>query len=350
MLHAVIMAGGAGTRFWPASREARPKQLLALAGKKPLLRATFDRIESLAAPGRVWVVTGSEMAAAVRELLPEVPPANVLCEPCVGLAALVASQSDPEAVCVVVPADHVIPEADRLRSALAAGARLVAEEGGLLTFGVRPTRPETGYGYLEVGSHYRTVDGWDVHRLERFQEKPDLETARRYAEGGAHLWNSGMFAWRAADLLAEIERQLPLLAGGLQRIGSAPDGAGGGGVLEQVYPTLPRVSVDFGVMEGARTAWTVPVDFGWSDVGSWPALAEALGRDSSGNVTRGRVVALDTARSVLIGEGPVVAAVEVDGLIVVATPDAVLIAPVDAGQRVKDIVARLAELGWTDVL
>jgi len=357
MLHAVIMAGGSGTRFWPASRRSRPKQLLSLVGGVPLIRTTVDRVLPLVPAERIWVVTTEATAEATRQVLPELAPGNVLVEPegrdtaaCAGFAAVVVRRSDPDGVCLVLPADHVIRETSRFRRALAAGAQMVEDNGGLLTFGVRPTRPETGFGYLQVGTEHGSVEGWPVHTLARFVEKPDLETARQYLAEGGYLWNSGMFVWPVADLLAEIRRQLPRLADGLESIADALGGDREEETIAEVYPTLQRISVDYGIMEGAEDCWTIPVDFPWSDVGAWPALGELLECDDSGNAVRGRTVVLDCDDCVLIGEGPLVAAAGVKDLIVVATPEAVLVVPAAEAQRVKDIVAQIEERDWSDVL
>lgn len=357
MLHAIIMAGGSGTRFWPASRRSRPKQFLALATDTPLLRTTLERLRGMVPPERVWVVTTAATADSTRQILPEVPPANVLAEPigrntaaCTGLAAHAVLAGDSAAVCAVFPADHLIGQEDRFRSAIGAGCRLVEREGGLLTFGVRPTRPETGFGYLELGPEHAHDGEWVIHRLQRFVEKPDRDRARRYLDSGRFLWNSGIFAWRAADLLGEIERQLPELATGLDRVASALGSVEADDVLDEVYPNLPATSVDFGVMEGAELCWTVPVDFPWSDLGSWPALSEALPTDASGNLGRGRIHSEEAHGNVLVSTGPVLSVRGVDDLVVVATPDAVLVVPKDQAQRTKDIVEALREKGWEDVL
>lgn len=357
MLHAVVMAGGSGTRFWPASRHDRPKQLLALASELSMVEATVARILPLVPAERVWVVTTAATADATRNALGALAPDHVLVEPdgrdtaaCAAYAARVLLNRDPDARCLVLPADHLIADEERFRSAMAAGAAVVAARGGLLTFGVEPTRPETGYGYLAVGAADGAEGGWPVHRLDRFVEKPDHDTARSYLETGGYLWNSGMFAWRAADLLAEVRRQMPLLADGVETIGRALGTADEARTLAEVYPRLPRTSVDFGIMEAAESCWTVPVDFGWSDVGSWPSLAEVLAADDRGNVSRGRTVAIDSRGSVLVGDGVVVAAVGVSDLVVVATPDAVLVVPRDRAQRVKEVVEALHDRGWDDVL
>jgi mannose-1-phosphate guanylyltransferase len=257
---------------------------------------------------------------------------------------------DPEAVCIVLPADHVIGEEEQFRAAMAAGAEFVSREGGLLTFGVRPTRPETGYGYLELGPEHSRRDKWSIHRLRQFVEKPDVEHARTYLDSGGYLWNAGIFAWRATTLLDEIRRQIPDLASGLDRIGAALGTAKFDAVLSEVYPSLPATSLDFGIMEGAEQLWTLPVDFPWSDVGSWTALAEGLSDDATGNATRGRVQAIDADNNVLVSTGPVLSVVGVDNLVVVATPDAVLVVPKDQAQRVREVVEGLREKGWDDVL
>lgn len=357
MLHAVIMAGGSGTRFWPASRRDRPKQLLSLISDEPLLRATRDRLGGLVPADRTWVVTTRNTAAATRALLPELPERNILAEPegrntaaCAGLAAVAVLAEDPEAVCVVLPADHLIPDAARFRSAVAAGASVVARHGGLLTFGIAPTRPETGYGYLELGPAHGREGEWTIHRLRRFVEKPDLETARRYVSGGGFLWNAGIFAWRARDLLAAIDLYLPALGSGLAKIADAWSGPAAAAILAETYPELPATSIDFGIMERAADCWVMPVDFPWSDVGSWTALGDELPADGDANALRGRVATLDAAGNVLVSTGPVVAAIGVSDLVVVATPDAVLVVPREEAQRVKEIVEELRGRGWEDVL
>ena len=357
MLHAVIMAGGSGTRFWPASRHDCPKQLLALASDKTLFRVTVDRILPLVPAERVWVVTTAATADATRAAVPELAPSHILAEPagrdtaaCAAYAARVLLHHDADAHCLVFPADHVIPDEARFRSAMAAGAAAVEQRGGLLTFGITPTRPETGYGYLGLGRQVFNQDGWRVHTLDRFVEKPDRDTAEGYLADGGFLWNSGMFAWRATDLLAEVRRQLPLLFDGVAVIGDALGTPDETATLKEFYPHLPRTSVDFGIMESARQSWTVPVDFGWSDVGSWPALAEVLSADKHGNVARGRTLELDAQGNILMGNDVVVAAVGVRDLVVVATPDAVLVVPKAEAQKVKEVVEALRDRGWDDVL
>jgi mannose-1-phosphate guanylyltransferase len=318
---------------------------------------TFERLGELVPPERVWVVTTAATATATRELLPELPDENVLAEPvgrntaaCAGFAAHAILARDPEGTCVVFPADHVIGEIDRFRSAMAVGAGLVEGEGGLLTFGVKPTRPETGYGYLELGAEHLRDGEWMVHRLQRFVEKPDVNRAQRYIQSERFLWNAGIFAWRARDLLEEIDHQLPELARGLNTLAASFGSVESDAVLAEVYPSLPATSVDFGVMEKAERCWVVPVDFPWSDVGSWPALEEVLAVDEAGNLGRGRVHTESARGNVLVSTGPTISVIGVDDLVVVATPDAVLVVPKHEAQRVKGVVEALEEKGWDDVL
>ncbi len=356
MLHAVIMAGGSGTRFWPASRSHRPKQLLAISGEQPLLRRTWERLEGWVPPERVWVVTTAGLVSEVSRLLPEIPATNILGEPagrdtaaCAGYAAARLLTEDSEAVCLVLPADHVIGDHEAFRTAMLAGVDHVNSHGGLLTFGVRPTRPETGYGYLQLGDAAPTGTS-RVHRLQRFVEKPDIETARRYLDDGGYLWNAGIFAWRAADILSEIRRQLPELAAGLGRLSAAFGTPQERATIQEIYPTLPRTSVDFGIMEHAGTVWCVPVKFPWSDVGSWGEAWEIAAKDPSGNATSGRVITIDSEGSLVSTDGPAVAVVGGHDLIVVATRDAVLVLPRDQAQRVKEVVQDLERRGWGDLL
>jgi mannose-1-phosphate guanylyltransferase len=357
MLHAVIMAGGSGTRFWPVSRRRRPKQLLPIAGDVPLLRRTFERLQPWIPSSRVWVVTTRELVRPTADLLPELPRSNILGEPagrdtaaCAGYAAIRVRAADPEAVCLVLPADHVIGAGEDFREAMEAGADHVREHGGLLTFGIRPTRPETGYGYLELGPEVATSRGHAVHRLRRFVEKPDAETARTYLARGGFLWNSGMFVWQARDLLEEIAALLPELSEGLEGIAAALGTPDEGEVLDRLYPQLPRTSVDFGVMERARLVWCIPVAFPWSDVGSWHAAWEVAEKDAAGTAVRGRVVTLDARSSLVVSDGPAVAVAGVEDLVVVATADAVLVVPRSQSQRVKEIVAELERRGWSELL
>ena len=355
-LFAVVMAGGAGTRFWPLSRRARPKQLLPLLDGRSLLAATAERLLPLVPSERTLVVTGAEVAAAVRAELPGLPGENVLVEPvgrdtaaCVGWVAWRLAAAHPDAVMLVVPADHVIPDASAFRLALAAAAATAHARGGLVTIGFRPTRPETGYGYLELGEAAGAGGGHDVFRVAWFVEKPAPERAEAMLTAGRYRWNGGLFAWKVTAICDAIRAHLPALAAGLDAMMADARELGEDAAVARHYPALERISIDFGVMERAGTVWAVAVDFEWSDVGSWLGLAEVLS-PAGDEVRIGDVIGAGTAGNVLVSDGPLVAAVGVHDLVVVATGDAVLVVPKEQCQRVKELVELLRASGRTDLL
>ncbi|NCO69574.1 MAG: mannose-1-phosphate guanylyltransferase, partial [Acidobacteria bacterium] len=283
-LVAVVMAGGSGTRFWPLSRAARPKQLLPFAGGRSLLAATVERLAPLVGSDRTLIVTNATVAEAVRADLPDLPGDAILAEPvgrdtapCIGWVAWRLAQTHPDAVMVVLPADHVIPDGAALCRALTDAAAIARSTGGLVTLGLAPTRPETGYGYLELGDEAIVATAHTARRVRRFVEKPDQAHAVAYLAAGNYRWNSGMFAWTVAAIVAAIRRHLPELAAGLDELALLTSHVGEAAALAEVYPRLHRTSIDFGVMEHAAEVWAVPVGFAWSDVGSWLGLEEVLG-------------------------------------------------------------------------
>jgi mannose-1-phosphate guanylyltransferase len=354
-VYAVVMAGGSGTRFWPLSRAARPKQFLALSGERPLVVETVERLPPLAAIDRTYVVCGPVHAPAVRELLPALPAANVLVEPCarntapcVGLAALHVARRDPRGVLAMLPADHHVARPEAFRAALAAGAAL-AEAGHVATIGIRPSRPETGYGYLKVGTPLAGFPG-GAARVERFVEKPDRATAERYLADGGYLWNGGIFLFRADVILEEIRAAMPALAARLEAIAAALGTPAYDEVLAREFPACPSESIDYGVMERSSRIAVVPADFGWSDVGSFAALPEVRAADASGNVTGGEALVLDGKDNVVLADGRLVAVVGVDGLVVVDAGDAVLVCPRDRAQDVKKVVDELKRRGRSELL
>ncbi len=356
VLFALVMAGGSGTRFWPMSRSARPKQVLPLDGGASLLAATLARLAPLVPAERTLLVTGREMEAAVRSEAGAIPAGNVLVEPvgrdtaaCVGWAAWRLAESRPGAVMVVVPADHRIPDGVALRKSLAAAAAAAFARGGLVTLGINPDRPETGFGYLELGDVEGGAGGLPVVRVRRFVEKPDRSNAEAMLAAGNFRWNAGIFAWTVEAIRTAIRRHLPELAEGLDAMMRQAREDGDVEAVRRCFPGLPRVSIDFGVMEKAELVWAVPVDFAWSDVGSWPALAE-LAPPATEGVALGDVVTIDCERCVLVSDGPAVAALGVQDLIVVATPDAVLVVPKAEAQRVKELVDALRRAGRGELL
>jgi mannose-1-phosphate guanylyltransferase len=350
------MAGGSGTRFWPLSRRRRPKQLLPFAQGRSLLSATVERLLPMVPPERILVATGAAIVEAVQADLPLLPRENILAEPigrdtaaCIGWVAWRLASSHPGATMVVVPADHVIPDGRALRTALAAAAELAAHGNALVTLGLHPTSPEPGFGYLELGDVTKITGGLAARPVLRFVEKPGREQAAELLAAGNWRWNSGMFAWRVESIVAAIREHLPALAAALDCMRQDAAVWGEHEALARHYPNLPRVSIDFGVMEKASEVWSIPVRFSWSDVGSWPGLAGVLPAQQAGAVL-GDALAIDSRGCILASSGPLVAAVDLEEMVVVATPDAVLVMPRSSSQRVKEIVDRLEAAGRSDLL
>jgi mannose-1-phosphate guanylyltransferase len=351
---AVIMAGGTGTRFWPQSRKAWPKQFLALAGSQDsLLQQTVERLEGLVPPERVLVVTSARHAEATRVQLPHLPPNNVLAEPvgrntapCVAWAAAHVSARSPSAVMAVLPADPHIEDVPGYR-AVVESAIDAARDGGLVTIGVSPTRPETGYGYVELGPALRE----GVYRVARFVEKPTLEVAQGFLLAGNFLWNSGMFFFRADVVLEEFERQLPDLHAFAracrERLASDSDAD----LVEEKYAQLTSISIDHGIMERARDIRVVPGAFGWFDIGSWTTAYELAQKDETDNAVSGEAALVDCERCYVRGkQGKMIAVVGMKDVIVVDTDDALLILPRERAQDVRQVVDLLQKKNATGYL
>jgi mannose-1-phosphate guanylyltransferase len=355
-VHAVILAGGSGTRFWPASRRKTPKQLLPLAGQAdvPLIAATLQRLHPLIPAERVWVSTGASLVSATAATLPTVPETHLLAEPvarntapAIGWAAATIARADPDALVAVLPADHCIADEGEFRAVLARALR-AAEGGWLTTVGIVPTRPETGYGYIEVGD---TVSE-GVHKAVRFVEKPNRDRAEVYVKGGRHLWNAGMFFFQARAMRAAIAEHLPALDAGLDKIDAAAKEGKEAAVLAEVFPTLPSISIDHGVMEKAGRIAVDPGDFGWNDVGSWEATWEMSARDANGNALPEGTIAVDARNNLVRDLSRTAGAkrwaiVGVSDLVVVETDDAVLVIPRERAQDVRAVVDALAARGET---
>ncbi|HEY4588581.1 MAG TPA: mannose-1-phosphate guanylyltransferase [Thermoanaerobaculia bacterium] len=353
-MRALILAGGSGTRFWPLSRKSRPKQLLALEGERTLLRDTLERLAPRIGPESVWVCTTEALADAVRQDLPEVPAEQILSEPegrntAPAIAWAVSSMPEEARsdVVAVLPADHRMGDPAAFRDALERAGRVVEREDRVMTLGVVPRWAETGYGYLELEPPSEDTEGTGedgVRRVRRFVEKPSAENAERFVRSGNYLWNAGIFLFRGTTLLDVVARLQPELARGLEEIAAAPDR------LRELYGRLPADSIDYAIMEKLDGIATVPLDCGWSDLGSWEALDEVLPRDGQGNTGRGDTLAVDARGNLLFADQGTIAVLGVEDLVVVRTGDAVLVMPKGRSQEVRRIVNELTARGRGDLL
>lgn len=354
--YAAIMAGGVGTRLWPMSRQVRPKQALDLIGKRTMFQHAVDRLAPLFAPDHVIVVTGKEHGEVLRPQAPELPDANFILEPmgrdsgpAVGLAAIHLQRRDNDAVMAMLTADHYIERVEQFRAALAA-AEKVAQTGRIVTLGIKPEYPSTGYGYIRRGESLGHFDGFEVFRAEEFTEKPDAPTANSFVESERYSWNSGMFIWRVDRVLAEFQRQRPQRYAQLMTIADALGTPDEESVLAKVWPQIERISVDYAIMEGAADVAVIPADIGWSDVGSWASLLDIVPGDDEGNVISGDHLGVDTTRTLVRAESRFVVTIGLQDMIVVDTDDALLICSSDRAQDVKAIVDRLRRAERDDLL
>ena len=349
--YAVIMAGGGGTRLWPLSRREKPKQLLPLLGKETLFQSTVARLETLFPPERILIVTVAEQAREMREQAPSIPAENYLIEPAprgtasvVALAASVLKKRDPNAMMAIQTADHHIRDKD-LFNYLIRTAFDVAEKEYLVTLGITPTFPSTGYGYIQQGE---LLDGdykYPVYTVKQFMEKPGEATAQRFLQSGDHSWNSGMFVWRADAILAEMERQMPELFTAVGAIASAWDSPARDEVLRSHWNGLKSQTIDFGVMENAKRVAVLPAGgLGWSDVGSWDSLFEVLLPDAEGNVAvNAQHVGIDTNKTLVysVNNQRLVVTIGLDDVVVVDSGDVLLVCKADQSQKVRDVVEQL---------
>ena len=360
-LHAVILAGGRGTRFWPRSRRKSPKQFMKLSGQSSLLQQTVARLHPLIPPSRTWVFTSENLVRRVRRELPDMPRAQIVAEPCqrntapcVGLAAELIAARDPEAILGVFPSDHTILKPGRFRRAVAMAARQAAQ-GAIVVFGVEPRWPETGYGYIEFRSP-PSLDTLKAYPVKRFREKPSLPTARRYLRAKRYFWNSGMFVWSARTIREALRRYLPRTADVLADIARKLETGGGTSVarrqrvLEHLYPNCENISVDYAVVEKAPDIVGVPLGVGWNDVGSWNALYDLLPQDGETNALRTETLLIDSKGLLVDVPGKLVAGIGLEDLVIVETDDALLVARRERSQEVSQVVKVLERAPREDLL
>jgi mannose-1-phosphate guanylyltransferase len=347
-LQIVIMAGGKGERLWPVSSADFPKQLIPFNGKQSLLRATFERSLELAPPDNIYVVTSKNLAPKITEELPEIPPINVLAEPmgkntapCIGYAAVIISRKDPEAVMVVFPSDHLISEPAKLRDAIFFGNKaLQAHPELLITLGIVPDRPETGYGYIAPETVLLSQGELAIKRVKSFHEKPARILAEQYIKNG-YLWNAGMFLWRVDTILEMFSLHMNELYQELMKLKSTLDDDPDS--VERFYQAVPKVSIDYGIMEKAERVAVVPVDFGWNDVGSWDAMESLFSNDASGNTIRGSAEVIDSERNVIWSTDKPIVLIGINDLVIVEGPDAILVCPRNKAQHVGTVAKKMEE-------
>jgi mannose-1-phosphate guanylyltransferase len=357
MLHAVIMAGGAGTRFWPASRADLPKQLLALDSDRTMIQATYDRIRGLVPPAKTMVVTNQALTKTVAEQLPELPPRSVIGEPCkrdtapcIGLSAGIIARDDPDAVIVVMPADHVIRPTERFLADVRRAVRLVdSDPRRIITFGIRPTFPAETYGYIERGDRVSEEDG--VYQVRMFREKPSAEKARQYLDSGLFYWNSGIFVWRARTIWDALCRFEPEMGQHLAPIVSAYGSPAFNAVFPDEFERIRGKSIDFAVMEKYQPVAVIEASFEWDDLGSWCSLARLRGSDHSGNTVIGRHLGIDTRGCIVRGDDQhLVVTMGMEDCIVVHTSDATLVARKQDEESIRKVVEQLRQRGWKEYL
>jgi mannose-1-phosphate guanylyltransferase len=354
-MYALIMAGGTGTRLWPRSRTSKPKQFLPLLGERTMLQETVDRIRPLVAPEQIIVVTGQAYAGIVAEQLPDVPHAHIIGEPngkgsapAIGLGALAIERTEPQAVMAVLSSDHQIRKADVFRAALQA-AEAVAQEGYLVTLGIRPTEAHTGYGYIQRSAELGTFNGFTVYEVGRFVEKPDRGAAEQYLATGMYSWNAGIFIWRVDAIMAAFARYMPRLWQQLDALANS-DSRPGDAAFNELWERIDNMTIDYGIMERADRVAVIPVDIGWSDVGDWHTLTRLVG-EGDDNVIQAQHLGIDTHATLVYSDsGRLIATVGLENVLVIDTEDALLIAPRDRAQDVKKLVDELRQRGRTDVL
>ncbi len=346
-VYAVIMAGGVGSRFWPRSREKNPKQLLEVVGEGTMIQNTIRRLNGFVEGKNIFIVTNKLQRNAIIKQLSNIPVENIIVEPigrntapCVGLAAMFVHRLDPQGVMVVLPADHLIRDEKEFLRVLQLGADVADTTSSLVTIGIQPTHPETGYGYIQVQEQNNNTEK-DVYEVKTFAEKPNLATAQQFLASGDFFWNSGMFIWRADVILNEIKKSLPEMFDQLQAVEPTLGTNLFEQTLERSYGMIRGISIDYGVMEKAESVYVIKGNFGWNDVGSWDEVCRVSQSDEQGNISQGKVISINSKNTYVHSPNKLVATVGVDDLIVIETDDALLICKRGVSQDVKEVVDHL---------
>lgn len=352
---ALIMAGGKGERFWPRSRVTLPKQFLSLTDDgKTMIQLTVERISPLVELEDVYIATNKNYKELVKQQLPGIPEENILCEPvgrntapCIGLGAVHVAKKYDDAVMIVLPSDHLIKNNDIFIETFENACNIAEEGANLVTVGITPNYPETGYGYIKYDAYAKSGAGYEV---QKFVEKPDLETAKSYLEDGTYLWNSGMFVWRVSTILDCFKAYMPSTYEGLMTIKDSVGTSEQDTVLEKEFPNLESQSVDYGIMEKAENIYILPGSFGWDDVGSWLAVGRIKKNDENGNVVNGNVITVNTKDCVIEGADKLIATVGLRDIVIVDTKDATLVTTKENAGEIKQVLAKLRENGKNEYL
>lgn len=345
---AVIMAGGKGERFWPKSRTNLPKQFLNISGSKSMIQQCVSRLQKYIPIHQIFVVTNELYAELIKAQIPTLPHENIIIEPvgrntapCVGLASIIIEERYPESTMIVLPSDHIIKNEEEFLHILKAAVQVSQEEKNLVTLGIEPTYPETGYGYIQSTNDITNIEGLDVHKVEKFVEKPDLNTATSYIEAGNYYWNSGIFVWRIPVIRHYIQLHMPEMHDILETMKSSFKDYNRNDIIRSEFPKMPDQSIDYGIMEKVNDIYVIPCLFGWDDVGSWTALERINELDDNGNVIRGNTLNLDTKGCIIESNGKLIATLGVENLIIVETDDVTLICDKDKAQEIKSLIKEL---------
>lgn len=334
----VIMAGGVGSRFWPRSRKSKPKQLLNIFGENSMIRETYKRVSNFVKSENVFVITNKLQSELIKKDLPELPAKNIIAEPigkntapCVAVSAKIVNNISEDSVIVTLPSDHLIKDKNEFEQLILKGAKFAFENNALLTFGIIPERPETGYGYINFDKSSRT-DG--VYKVNKFVEKPDIEKAKVYLAEGNYLWNSGMFIWRSDIILEEVKKYLPETHSLITKLKNGDYD----NIIKEIYPKFQSISVDYGIMEKSDRVFVMEGNFGWNDVGSWESVYELSSKDNNGNAVTGDVLSIDSKDSYIYSDNKFTAVVGVNDLVVINLEDTLLVCHRNKAQAVKDVV------------